>query len=114
MGRLSFLTDEHVNRAYVSVLRSSGYRVDWRDSDTSLAGATDHQLLHDATKRELIIITNDADFIRLADSVDHAGIIIYQQYGHSPRAFSRGIQRIDRYLDQASFRNHVEWLENWL
>lgn len=41
MGRLAFLADEHVNRAYGSALRSSGYRVAWHDDDTYDPGTDD-------------------------------------------------------------------------
>ena len=67
------------------------------------------------TQREgRVTVTNDEDFVELADTTDHAGIIMYQQYGHTPRAFVRAVERIDRYLSSTEFRNHVEWLENWL
>lgn len=114
MDRLGLLADEHVNRSYVSALRSTGYRVGWIDDDTYELGNDDIELLKLAREKGLVILTNDDDFTTLADTVDHAGIIFYQRYRHSPRTFVRGVKRIDRFLTTADFRDHVEWLENWL
>lgn len=57
---------------------------------------------------------NDAGFVDLAGTADHPRIIMYHQYGHSPGTFVRAITRIDRYMTPETFRNHIEWLENWL
>lgn len=114
MGRLAFLADEHVNRAYVSALRSSGYRVTWLDDDTYDPGTDDVELLTWARREGLVTVTNDVDFVELGETAEHAGIIVYQQYGHTPRTFVRAVTRIDRYLTGEEFRDHVEWLENWL
>ncbi len=113
MSTLAFLADEHVNRAYVSALRSNGYRVRTVGEGYE-AGRPDESLLSIAWSGGFIIITSDDDFVRLADDVDHAGIIMYRQQDHSAREFVRAIKRIDRYLGPAEFENHVEWLEGWL
>jgi predicted nuclease of predicted toxin-antitoxin system len=114
MGRLALLADEHVKRGYVNALRSSGFDVRWLDDECYEAGTNDSLLLARAEREARVTVTNDEDFIELADTRDHTGIIMYQQYGHTPRAFVRAVERIDRYLSPAAFRNHVEWLENWL
>lgn len=71
MGRLAFLADEHVNRAYVSVLRSSGYRVDWFDGDEYEEGCDGEVLLARAKHYGLVTITNDGDFVELANRTAH-------------------------------------------
>jgi len=113
MSKLAFLADEHVNRAYVSALRSTGYCVLSVD-DGYEPGKADSELLATSRSEALVIITSDDDFVELAEDVDHAGIIKYQQYGHTAKEFVRAIRRIDRYISPEEFRNHVEWLENWL
>lgn len=113
MSKLAFLADEHVNRAYVSALRSTGYRV-LAVEDGYEPGLADRALLATGRSEGLVIITNDDDFVKLAEDGDHAGIIKYQQYGHTAKEFVRAIKRIDRYVSPDEFQNHVEWLENWL
>lgn len=110
MGRLDLLADEHPERGYVNALRSSGFGVRWLDDEGYQAGTDDALLLSDAEQEGRITVTNDDDFVELAATTDHAGIIMYQQYGHAPRTFVRAVG----YLNAADFRNHVEWLGNWL
>lgn len=114
MGRLDLLADEHVERGYVNALRSSGFDVRWLDDEGYEAGTADALLLSKAAREGRVTVTSDGDFVELAEATDHAGIIMYQQYGHAPRALVRAVERMDRYLNAAGFRNHVEWLENWL
>ena len=113
MGRLAFLADEHVNRAYVSVLRSNGYRVAVVGADYE-PGTDDVTLLARCRSERLVLLTNDEDFVELAAECAHTGVIFYQQHGHPPGTFVRAIGRIDRHLSVDDFENHVEWLENWL
>lgn len=114
MDRLGFLADVHVNRGYVSAVRSNGFRMVWIDEETYDPGLPDDALLDWGLRDGLVIVTNDADFVDLAESTEHAGIVMYHQYGHRPGTFARAITRIDRYMTSEAFMNHVEWLENWL
>lgn len=114
MGRLAFLADEHVNRAYISALRSTGFRVAWLDDGAYDPGAGDVELLERARSEHLVTVTSDDDFVAIGKTVEHTGIVVYQQYGHSAREFVRAVTRIDRYIAAEEFRGHVEWLENWL
>lgn len=114
MAQLAFLADVHVKRGYVSAVRSSGFRMVWVDDEAYDPAIGDEPLLAWGRRDGLVVVTNDTNFVELADANPHAGVIMYQQYGHSPRAFVRGLSRIDRYLTPDAFRDHVEWLENWL
>lgn len=114
MPDLAFLADVHVKRGYVSAVRSNGFRMVWIDDESYDPSIDDAALLEWGHRDGLVIVTNDTDFVGLADSTDHAGIVMYQQHGHSPGTFARAITRIDRYLTPEAFGNHVEWLENWL
>lgn len=114
MPGLAFLADVHVRRSYVTAVRSSGYRMVWLDHDAYDPTMADEALLAWGRRDGLVVVTSDADFVELADATAHAGVLLYQQYGHLPGAFVRGIARIDRYLTPEAFRDHVEWLENWL
>lgn len=114
MARLAFLADAHVNRAYVSAVRSNGFRMIWLDHEDYDPSIGDSALLDWGRREALVVVTNDSDFVELANSVEHAGVILYHQYGHPPGRFARAIIRIDRYLTPGAFQDHVEWLENWL
>ena len=113
MGRLRFLADEHVNRAYVSAIRSNGYEVSTA-GEAYETGERDEALLDVCRERDLVLLTNDTDFVELSFERDHAGIIVYNRFDHTPRAFVRAVDRIDRHVPPEEFENHVEWLENWL
>lgn len=112
-GTISLLADEHVRRAYVTAIRSSGYDVRTVDERFEY-GATDREIIAGCRSDGRVVLTNDADFVRLAADLDHAGVIMYQQYDHAPRSIVRAMDRIDRHLSLPAFENHVEWLENWL
>jgi predicted nuclease of predicted toxin-antitoxin system len=113
MGRLRFLADEHVDRAYVSALRSNGYEV-VTAGEAYDVGEDDGTILSTCRERDLVLLTNDVDFVELASKRPHRGIVKYERFDHSPKEFVRGIERIDRHVPLAEFQNHVEWLENWL
>ncbi len=114
MAGLAFLADVHVKRGYVTAVRFNGFRMVWIDDEAYDPGIDDAELLDWGRRDGLVIVTNDADFVDLARSTDHAGLVMYQQYGHSPGAVARAITRIDRYLTPKAFENHIEWLEHWL
>ena len=113
MGHLAFLADEHVDRAYVTALRSSGYRVAAVGEDYE-PGIDDEAVFERCQREGMVLLTNDEDFLDLAANNSHAGAVFYQQYGHTPGTIVRAISRMDRYLSSDAFENHVEWLENWL
>lgn len=110
---ISLLADEHVRRAYVTALRSTGYDVLTVDQRFEYGG-TDREIITGCRNDGRVVLTNDTDFVHLAVELDHAGVIMYQQYDHPPRSIVRAIGRIDRHLSTPEFENHVEWLENWL
>lgn len=113
MGRMKFLADEHVDSAYLSALRSNGYTVR-AVGDAYEAGDSDDRLIAAGRAENLVILTNDVDFVRLARNHDHSGIVKYDRFDHTPRDFVRAIDRIDRHIPISEFDDHVEWLENWL
>lgn len=97
MERLRFFADEHVKSAYVTILRSSGYEVSAVDRDYE-SGARDDEHLERCRHERRVIITNDDDFVRLAENRPHAGVIRYEKQSHSPREFLRAIRRIDEFF----------------
>lgn len=112
MTRLSFLADEHVKRSYVTALRGNGFEV--RSATTVGAGKTDREHLQTSRTENLTILTNDDDFVRLAQTQSHNGIVYYGRQDHKPGEFVTAIRRIDRYFSPENMHDHIEWLENWL
>lgn len=113
MDRLSFLADEHVDRAFVAGIRDSGY-------DVAVAGfgypsgADDEALLRQCRERGLVLVTNDRDFALLGRSLAHAGIVIYTDQGMPVGLFVEAIQRINSAFSPVEVRNQVLWLEQWV
>lgn len=113
MGWLSFLADEHVPNVVVTALRSNGYRVEIA-KDRHGEGTVDSELLADASGRNLVLLTNDRDFVSHGSDLDHTGVVIYVTPELSPGAFVRAVGRIDHHYTPETMQNNVEWLEDWL
>ncbi len=58
--------------------------------------------------------TNDRDFVRLGETTEHAGIVVYTTQELTPGEFARGIRRIDRQFSPADAADTLVWLESWL
>ena len=62
------------------------------------------------------MITNDRDFLDLADEYDHAGIVLYTDrswLATDPVSAAQAVVRIDRFYGPDDRHNAVEWLDNW-
>lgn len=59
MDRLAFLADVHVKRAYVSAVRSSGYRMVWQDNDAYDHSIEDEELLDWGLRDGLLTTSHD-------------------------------------------------------
>jgi predicted nuclease of predicted toxin-antitoxin system len=113
MAQLSFLADEHVKRSYVHALRGNGFKI-VAVAEGDETGQRDDIHLERSSRGNLVVLTNDDDFVRLAGEHSHAGIVFYSEQNHDPSDFVTAIRRIDRFFSPDDMRNHVEWLENWL
>ncbi len=112
MTKLSFLADEHVKRSYITALRQNGFEV--RSVSMTESGESDDEHLTTGQVDNLVIITNDDDFVRLGRTHSHSGVIYYSQQNHEPSDFVTAIRRIDHHFVPKEIENHIEWLENWL
>lgn len=113
--RLSLLADEHVPRVFVGVLRSNGFDVTTAQ-DRYGQESVDESMLDDCAEEGRVVVTNDRDFVRLADERDHAGIVLYTDWQFlldNPVAAAEGLVAIDRHYTTDELRNAVEWLDNW-
>lgn len=75
MARIKYLTDEHVPSAVAKGLRARGVDV-ITPPEAGTLGNTDELLLTYARELGRVVITYDADFLRLHDAgIAHAGIV---------------------------------------
>ena len=115
MERLSLLVDEHVPRVFTNALRSTGFDVTTAQERYG-EESVDSSIFEDCAVEGVVIVTNDRDFVRLADERDHAGIVVYTDRRFlldEPLAAAGAIAEIDRYYSPDEMRNTVEWLDNW-
>ncbi len=115
MERLSLLVDEHVPRVFTGVLRSNGFDVTTAQERYGQE-SVDESIFEDCADEGMVVVTNDRDFVRLADERDHAGVIIYTDRRFlldDPVDAAGAITKIDRYYTSEEIRNVVEWLDNW-
>lgn len=100
---------------FTGVLRSNGFDVTTAQERYGQE-SVDTSILSDCADEGLVIITNDRDFVRLADECDHAGVIVYTDRRFlldDPVEAAEAIAEIDRYYSPKEIRNTVEWLDNW-
>ena len=108
-GTVRFFTDEHVAKSVVTGLRQRGIDV-VSVPEARSRGATDREHLRWALAQRRVIVTHDADFLRLhADSQSHAGIV-YASQRISVGDLIRGLTLIARVLDADAMHGHVEFL----
>ena len=108
-GTIKFYTDEHIPHAVVRGLRARGLDV-LSVKEAGLLSATDAEHLERACGEGRVLVTCDADFLRLAPAwPNHAGIAF------APRqltvgAFLAGLGLLYDYLDAAEMVGHIEFL----
>jgi hypothetical protein len=101
--------DEHVPRAVTAGLRRRGVEV-LTAQEAGMLHLTDEQHVTFARTTGRVIVTQDADFLRLhAAGHAHAGIVYAPQ--QTPiGAMVRGLMLIHDVLTPAEMVNHVEFL----
>ena len=74
MARIKFLTDEHIPNAVANGLRARGVDASTA-GEAEQVGVSDAALLAIARMQGRVVITADADHLRLHAGVPHAGIL---------------------------------------
>ena len=106
---IDFYADEHVSRAVVRALRLRGVGAQ-TVHEAGLAGAEDREHLAHAAATARVLVTQDADFLRLhAGGVPHAGIAFAPQ-GTPIRQIVRGLLEIFNFLDGQDMVGQIEFL----
>ena len=108
MSDIRFYVDEHVPKAVVGGLRRRGIQV-VRIPEVGRLGDSDESHLAFARDQGLVLFTQDDDFLQLAASRDHAGIV-YARQGTSIGDMVRGLVLIAGVLDAEDMAGQVEYL----
>lgn len=109
---LAFICDEHVKRVFIGELRANGYDVEWVSGDIN-AGRSDTDLLNYAVENDLVLLTNDSDFLRMHEEYAHPGLVMYDDQNLSVSEFIGGVNRIARFVPDAELAGTVIWLDEW-
>src|SRR6266516_1446372 len=105
-----FHLDEHLSGSIAAGLRRRHVDVT-TTREAGLAGAEDAVQLAFATSAGRVIVTQDADYLRLhAKGIAHAGIVYYPQRSLSIGEVLSGILLIHGLLSREEMKNHVEFL----
>jgi predicted nuclease of predicted toxin-antitoxin system len=109
LAKLAFYTDESVNVAVAEGLKRRGVKViSARDADK--LGLSDKEQLAYATKKNLVIVTHDDDFLSMAMKFEHKGIVYVHQQKYSVGELIRRLKLLWDIADQRDMANHVEFL----
>lgn len=104
-----FFLDEHIGRVVVRALRQRGVDAE-TTADLGRLGETDESHLAFAVATGRVIVTQDADFLRLhAEGRPHAGIAYVAQRATSRRIMD-GLFLIHAVLTADQMSGHVEFL----
>jgi hypothetical protein len=105
-----FHLDEHLPAAIAEGLRRRGIDVT-TTSEAGLLGAADESHLDYAQAQSRVIITRNADYLRLAQQgVFHAGIAFCPGELRSIGKIIRGLILIHECLTPRDMKNHIEYL----
>ena len=108
-AEIKFYTDEHIPRAIIRGLRNRGCDV-LTTQEAGMLGASDLEHIARAASEDRVILTQDADFLRLhAEGTSHNGIAFAAQ-GTSIGEMIQGLMVIRDVLKPADMQGHVEFL----
>ncbi len=107
---IRFHLDENVHAAVAEALRRRGVDVTTA-SDAGLIGAADERHLAFAREQRRIVVTHDADFLRLhARGAEHAGIVFCHARRRSLRELVGALSLLAVSTTPESMANRVEYL----
>jgi predicted nuclease of predicted toxin-antitoxin system len=107
---IRFHLDEHVHPAIAEGLRRRGIDVT-TTIEAGLLGAGDEKHLEFCGVEGRVVVTNDADFLRLhTQGVSHQGIVYFHTEGRSIGDILRGLILIHECLRSNEMIDHLEFL----
>lgn len=110
MATIRYHLDENMPLAVAEGLRRRGIDVT-TTQEAGLLGASDEEQIAYARDEGRVIVTQDADLLRLhADGTEHAGIAYRSPGSGSLGDLIRGLELIWQLLEAEDMRNRVEYL----
>ena len=110
MATIRYHLDEHIPLAIAEALRRRGIDVS-TTQDVGLIGATDEAQLAYCRDQCRVLVTSDADMLRLhGQGVEHAGIAYLTAASGSLGDVIRALEFIWQVLEAEDMRNRVEYL----
>jgi hypothetical protein len=107
---VSFHLDEHIPTALADALRSRGIDVT-TTAVAGLAGTGDREHLEFAAKAGRVIVTQDADFLRLhAAGIAHSGIAFWRQQTRTIGEVLHRLVLLHAVMSADDMKNTVEYL----
>lgn len=107
---MRFHLDEHVADAIAKGLRQRGIDVT-TTAEAGLLDAEDAQHVNFALAANRVIVTQDADFLRLhAEEISHPGIVYYSQGSRSIGEVVRFLALMHECLKDDEMRGRVEYV----
>ena len=111
MPKIIIYLDENVHVAISDGLKRRGIGA-ISAKDAGNLGISDEKQLEFATKQKAVLVTNDADFLRIVSNrnPDHWGIVYFEQDRYVIGDVIRKIEELVIILDQNDFKNRIEFL----
>ena len=107
---MRFFFDEHVPKSVSNALRQRNVDV-VSVQEAGLSGRPDVQQLSFARNEHRVLVTFDADFLRIAASgVDHAGIVYCTRRSRDVGELVKGLVLLNEVLSQEEMMNKIEFL----
>ena len=109
MAKLAFYTNESVHIAIAEGLKRREIKA-LTARDAGNLGLPDKEQLEYAKGEKLVIVTHDDDFLSLATTFEHAGIVYVHKQKYSIGELIRNLKLLWDVLEQKDMKNHVEFL----
>ena len=111
MTEIRIYCDEGVNIAIAEGLKRRGLKA-YSCQEVGNIGLTDEEQIDYANPKKLVILTHDADFLRIIyeKRLSHSGIIFVSQSKLSIGEIIRKIEFVVSILSEEDMENHVEFL----
>ena len=108
---MKIYADENIENSIIEGLRRRKIEI-VSAGELGLAGKPDEFHVKKAYEMKAVILTHDADFLRIASSpkVNHRGIIYSHPRNVSPGQCIRGVELITSILTDKEMENHIEFL----
>lgn len=103
--------DESIPVAISEGLKRRGIKA-LSSRDAGNLGSSDQKQLEFAIREKAVLVTNDADFLRMFKKkpVDHFGLIYYQQEKYTVTEVIRRLEDLTAILTKEDFKNRIEFL----